>query len=593
MTLVPPKSETSALNLAILTSRFEGIVRAMSNTLLRTSRCLSLSVGRDFSCAIVTAADQLLAVADSLPIHVFAGPEEMAQQMRILNPGFCRGDAFLNNSPYHGNSHAADWSILVPVFGADDVHRFTIVTKAHMVDCGNAVPTTINPTARDVYEEGALIFPSVRVQADYQHNEDILRMCRSRVRVPDLWYGDYLAILGAARIGEQRILDLLAEYTAERLEQYANDWFAYSEAQMAAAIARMPAGEVTTETRHDPFPGAPDGIPVRTTVTVDPEHGKITVDLRDNLDCLPLGVNLTETTSMAAARVGVCSGLGGSPPLNHGSFRRLHTKLRENCIVGIPRHPASCSTATTHLAEHVSKCVTLGLATLADGFGQAEVGKAMPPSTATISGRDPRKGNRPFVNFILLVLANGAGTPWADGWLTLLTLGTAGQHGHDSIELDELRYPIRVREQRIVPDSEGAGRFRGAPSVYSEYGPIGTEMEVMYASDGTVNAPRGARGGMAGAPARQHHRRVDGTVVELGPWDRVQLKDGETIISVCTGGGGYGRPSERGVDAVARDVREGWVTAKKAFDVYGVALDDGRVDVGATRRRRLAISARA
>ena len=53
-----------------------------------------------------------------------------------------RGDAYLHNSPYHGNSHAADHTILIPVIDDDGVHRFTVLTKAHQADCGNALPTT-------------------------------------------------------------------------------------------------------------------------------------------------------------------------------------------------------------------------------------------------------------------------------------------------------------------------------------------------------------------------------------------------------------------------------------------------------------------
>ena len=106
-----------------------------------------LSIGRDFSCVVLTANDEVLSVADSLPIHVFSGPDLMAKAMRELHPEFRRGDAFLNNSPYHGNSHAADWSILVPVFDADDVHRFTVVAKAHLADCGNSIPTSIHTGA--------------------------------------------------------------------------------------------------------------------------------------------------------------------------------------------------------------------------------------------------------------------------------------------------------------------------------------------------------------------------------------------------------------------------------------------------------------
>ena len=175
--------QIDGLGLALMTSRFDGVVRAMRNTLLRTARCLALSIGRDFSCVVLTANDEVLSVADSLPIHVFSGPDLMAKAMRVLHPEFRRGDAFLNNSPYHGNSHAADWSILVPVFDADDVHRFTVVAKAHLADCGNSIPTSIHTGALDVYNEGALIFPSVKVQENYEDNPDFIRMSQLRIRV--------------------------------------------------------------------------------------------------------------------------------------------------------------------------------------------------------------------------------------------------------------------------------------------------------------------------------------------------------------------------------------------------------------------------
>ena len=62
--------------------------------------------------------------------------------------------------------------------------------------------------ARDVYEEGALIFPAVKIQSDYKDVDDVIRMCRMRIRVPDQWWGDYLAMSGAARIGERELLAL-------------------------------------------------------------------------------------------------------------------------------------------------------------------------------------------------------------------------------------------------------------------------------------------------------------------------------------------------------------------------------------------------
>jgi N-methylhydantoinase B len=158
----------------------------------------------------------------------------------------------------------------------------------------------------------------------------------------------------------------------------------------------------------------------------------------------------------------------------------------------------------------------------------------------------------------------------------------------------ELLRPIRVWADRIVPDTEGAGRFRGAPSLYIEYGPVDTELEVLYAADGTLNPALGVRGGQSGALCRPAMRRANGEVVALDAWARVVLQPGETIISISTGGGGYGPPGERDLEHVLHDLRDGWISAERAREVYGVVLrDDESLDEGATRSRREELAATA
>jgi N-methylhydantoinase B len=576
------------LQLALINNRFEGVVRAMMNTLLRTSRSAILNTARDFSCCILTAEHEMLAMAESLPIHVMSGPDLMARTMVEFHSDLCRGDAFLHNSPYHGNSHAADWAVLVPVIDDDGVHRFTVLAKAHLADCGNAVPTTYSADARDVYEEGALIFPCVRVQRDYGDVPDIIRQARTRIRVPDLWHGDFLAILGASRIGEQRVSELIRELGIEPLERYVADWFHYSEAQMVEAISRLPAGAVTRRGRHDPIPAVPEGIDITVKVEVDPVGGRVEVDLRDNPDCLACGLNLSEATARTAAMMGLFTGIHHAVPPNAGSFRRLRILLRDNCVVGVPEHPHSCSVATTNLSELVANLTASALAELDEGVGMAETGRAQPPATAVISGVDPRDHGGPFVNQLMLAVTGGAAGPAADGWLTILGIGAAGFLLRDSVEIDEMKYPVRVREQRIMPDTEGAGRFRGAPGAYVEFEAVDCTIDTVYLSDGTFNAPRGVRGGHDGAPARQRKRDRGGTLGdELGTYVRLDLEPGESIVSMSCGGGGYGPPDTRDPARVARDVREGWISAARARDVYRVAVDEGgNVDLGATRALR-------
>ncbi|MFI5958888.1 hydantoinase B/oxoprolinase family protein [Cryptosporangium sp. NPDC051539] len=582
----PGNSAADGVMMALLSNRLNSVVTAMMNTVFRTGRSGVLNTAHDFSCCIVTANHELLIGANSLPIHMMSGPDIISRYIAQMHPTFARGDAYFHNSPYHGNSHAADHCLFVPVIDDEGVHRFSVLAKAHQADCGDSEPTTYMASAEDVYEEGALIFPAFKVQADYQDNEDFVRACQVRIRVPEQWWGDYLAVLGAVRVGERRLLEIGREVGWDVLERFTVNWFDYGERLMDQRLAELPSGTVTTESVHDPVPAAPDGIRIRTKVTVDSAVRRVEVDLRDNPDCLPNGLNLTEATSRTAAMIGVFNSIGGSVPANAGSFRRITVLLRQNCVAGIPIHPTSCSVATTNVADRVANAVQRAFADLDDGLGLAECGGVIPATSAVISGRMPGTG-QPFVNQILLGVTGGAAAPSTDGWLTIGHVGNAGMLRIDSVELDEMRQPVFVAERRLLPDSEGAGRQRGAHSARVEYGPVGTAMVVTYGCDGADNPALGVRGGHSGGPSRHHLRRRDGEISELPSAAMLTLEDGERIISVTCGGGGYGRPADRDPLAVAHDVAEGWVSGERATDVYGVVLDSsGEVDDAATASRR-------
>ncbi len=158
---------------------------------------------------------------------------------------------------------------------------------------------------------------------------------------------------------------------------------------------------------------------------------------------------------------------------------------------------------------------------------------------------------------------------------------------YDSVELDELRHPLYVHARNFSADTEGAGRFCGARSAYSEYGPIRGTMDVAYVSDGAINNAKGVRGGYNGTPAGQYKISRNGDRVDLANVGVVTLETGERIVSQTTGGGGYGPPTERDPDRVRRDVAEGYVSVERARDVYGVVFDgSGNVDFDATAALR-------
>lgn len=576
-------AEFDAVLTAILANRLDSIVRDMTNTLLRSARSAVINSARDFSCAITTADNQLLASAEGLPVHIF-GAQLQTAVLAENHPNMREGDAYLDNDPYRGGSHAADHTILVPVF-VEGEHMFTAVAKAHQADIGNSIASTYHAEARDIYEEGALIFPTVQVQRDFEDIDDVIRMCKSRIRVPSQWYGDYLAGIGSARIAERGLKELCAKYGKDTIKQFVTDWLNYSEQRMMKEIEKLPARTLRHSGRHDAFlPYLPDGVDINCTIEIKPEEATIVVDLLDNPGALDCGLNMTKATTLAAVFSGLFNSFGrGEIPRNSGSFRRVDVRLRQGAAVGIPEFPHSCSLATTNVTDRVINMVGSAFAQLGAPYGISEAAVGMGPAMAVLSGKDPRYENEAFVNQIFVQANGGPASAGSDGWVTYGLPVICGLMYRDSIEIDEVKMPIQYGEVSLIVDSAGAGENRGGPAIRTSYAPKNTEVTVIYPCDGHETPPQGVLGGLAGQVAGAWLVEADGTETKLPANATVVLRPGQAIRGVDTSGGGYGDPSRRDPARVAHDVREQWVSAEAARDIYRVALhDDFTVDAEAT-----------
>jgi N-methylhydantoinase B len=578
--------------LSVMANRLDGIVREMTNTLLRAARSAVISSARDFSCCLVTGEDELLAPAEGLPVHIFGCHIQTANMRRYHAGDLRRGDAYLDNDPYGGNTHPADHTFMVPVFFEGE-HLFTSVAKCHMADIGNSIPSSYFVLARDVYHEGALVFPGVRVQRDFKNIEDIVRMCRARIRVPDQWYGDFLAGLGSARVAERRLEDFCAKYGVAAVKNFTREWFDYSERRMIDNIRRMPWAKLVNKGRSDPLQGIlPDGLELTVKIEIDPDAAMIHVDLSDNPPCVDVGLNTSLGSATSAVVGAIFNALERDLPRNAGSFRRLRFTYAENSVVGAPVFPHSCSMGTTNVAERLVNITQSAFAQLGDGHGLSEGGTGLGAGMAVISGKDHRRGDAPFVNRMMLSTNGGPSSPAADGWVNYAIPVIAGLMYRDSVEVDELKHPIRVNSLEIVQDSSGAGRQRGAPAQQIELAATGNPVTAVISCDGQHAPPRGVVGGQDGTAGKTWLVEGNGEANRLPNVVQVTLQKGQALRGRDSAGGGYGSPLDRPPARVLHDVLEGWESRQKAREIYGVIfsgeIEDETlaVDLTATEAKR-------
>ncbi|WP_239025328.1 hydantoinase B/oxoprolinase family protein [Rhodoligotrophos defluvii] len=557
--------------MVVLRRRFEAIIREMINALFRSGRSGVLNTAMDFSCSLTDAKFQSISLALGLPVHVGAIdliPRAIAAKFGDdIHPGDC----FVNNSGYLGNTHCADFTVCAPVFVEGEI-AFYVIARAHLGDIGFPTPTTYGPLSRDVYEEG-LMLPCVRIQKDYRDVPEVIDICKANIRVPQQFYGDYLAVLAAVRTGEARLAALCAKYGFATVKSFLDAFQDYAEKVAISAIGALPRGKVTKEMLYDSETELyPDGIPIRATIEVDPDAGLVTVDLRDNVDNLPLGINMTESTTIAACMTAVLNVLGPDVPRCTGSFRRIRLLMREGAAIGKPRFPAATSAATTNLCHALIPHLQSMFAELGGDLGTAYGTIGMPGSCAVVSGEDPRVPGKSFVNQLIMGYWGGPAMHGHDGWLTYGSGASQGILWQSSVEVVEQQQPIIIEKLEVREDSAGAGQWEGAPGALCVIRPRLGAVRFMVNSASRTHPPQGVRDGHPAAPMRIARIDAEGERHDLPISVDTTLMPGEKLLSEGCGGGGYGDPLTRDPERVLEAVLAGRISRQRAEKIYGVAI---------------------
>ncbi|MBM3409849.1 MAG: hydantoinase B/oxoprolinase family protein, partial [Betaproteobacteria bacterium] len=274
-----------------------------------------------------------------------------------------------------------------------------------------------------------------------------------------------------------------------------------------------------------------------------------------------------------------CLALPGDYPINDGGFRPLDVILPSGTVVSA-KHPAPYRVWMTYPMTVVDTIFKALAPAIPD---QVIAGHHADLLTANINGIHPRDGR------LWIYLGGLIGGGWGaksdeDGVNGTICMNDGDTHNGPSEQVEN-KFPLLVRRYQLREDSGGAGRYRGG---------LGTEVEVealasinyMTRSDRVVNPPWGLEGGREAKGNRIAVRRNNGelTVYPGGKLD-TRLAKGDAYIMSSGGGGGFGPPDKRSLEALCNDVRQGYVSVEAALKDYGVRFDPDTLEP-ITRRQR-------
>src|SRR6185295_7737323 len=228
------------ITLQVIQARLAGIVQEMQNSLFRTGYSTIIRESQDASCAILNTRGEVVAQHVVLPLHMGAFPACAAAVRKYFSPEeICEGDAFITNHPYLGGSpHAPDMGVFTPIFYQGEWVGFA-ANMAHKSDIGGTVPGSGSGTAREIYQEG-LHLPPVKFMSRRQPVKEIDAVITANSRTPDVVIGDLRGQVGAARLGERRIAELMDRYGKASLLECTEQLSAYTEKRLCQTVASWP-----------------------------------------------------------------------------------------------------------------------------------------------------------------------------------------------------------------------------------------------------------------------------------------------------------------------------------------------------------------
>lgn len=560
---------------AVVASRLTAIGERMSVVIERSAHSPILVEARDFSLGIYDRSGQLIEQPESIiPLLGFAATPAMQYIAEYFGDDVSEGDVVLHNDPYTGGNQMSDWKIAKPVFHEGE-HFAWVVINAHQADVGGSVAGSYNPNATDLWQEALRITP-VKLADAGRLRRDVWDMIFGNVRLA-IVADDVQAMIGACNVGEQELQAVVERYGLPVYRQVTASLLDAAEASARAMIERIPDGSYAAE-----FPVYNDAVRpdsemmIRVTVRVDGEH--ITFDFTGTDPQTPGYVNAPIAVTVCSVMIAFFMLAEGGMPHNDGVMRCIDVIAPEGSMVN-PRFPAA-SGFGNHLSDQICSVIMLAMA---EALPRRVTAGWDPVLGVIVNGWHTKK-DRPYSDILILTSkGGGGGTYGADGYDHIGIIGCAGVVASQDPEMFELTNPHRVHKWEYLPDSGGAGQWRGGLGVETIFEYLDGDIQASVFGDGDTprSAAPGVLGGRSGCPNSMELTYPDGRRYRPSNKELIRgIPAGTQHHHVGGGGGGYGDPYARPVARVEEDVLYGYVSVEAARELYGVVIDErtGRAD---------------
>ena len=559
------------ITFAVIKNGLDAIVDEMAYDVMRTARSEIVKDVMDFSAAICDMSGNMIAQAKTVALHLGAVPEAMGVVLEHYGDDLAPGDAVVLNDPYQGGMHLPDIFMFMPVFQGPDLQGFTVVI-CHHTDVGGRVAGSNASDSTEIYQEGLRI-PALKLFEKGEINSTLIKMIDLNVRLPDRVIGDLKAQFAACQTGAREMGKLFDRYGAETAQAYFTELLDYAERMTREEIRQWPDGtyEFTDYIDDDGFIDTP--LPIAIAITV---HGdSVTVNYEGSAPQVPAALNSTKSYTNSCTYLSVRCVLKGDIPNNAGVFRAIDVKAPDASIVN-PKPPAAVA-ARALTGYRIVDAMFGALAQIVPD----RVPAAGEGGNTVVCLGGYREDGSPFI-IVDMICGAWGGRPDKDG---IEAITNPSQNlSNTPVETMESQHPVRVEEYALVPDSCGAGEYRGGLGVARSYRLLADEASLQLRADRMKIRPYGLAGGNEAGPAVNEITTREGNHLSLPSKINRKMDRGELVRHVQPGGGGFGDPFMRDPQRVARDVWNTKISAGYAREHHGVVVDPdtGELDEAAT-----------